>query len=153
MRIPFDPFVAIFYLAENLPQLHRAPRWSRSRGCVEDFGTLASCQREWTQVQLLSLRDWLPVDAVTVRNRLTQRIESLGWRSYFQGRFWYTAAGIAGLVFARWATIAKLERFRTRREAIETIKLLIGIFVMAVLVWIVIAALCDGLGARSFHLR
>ena len=123
------------------------------RGCEEDFSDLTACRREWTQGQIFTLLDWLPADAVAARQRLEQMTKSLGWRSFFQGWFWYAAAGISGLVFARWATIAKLDKFRARREAVESLKLLAGIFLLAVLVWIVVSALSEGHGMGAFHFR
>jgi len=123
------------------------------RGCEEDFCDLAPCLREWTLGQLFTLLDWLPADALAARARVEQMTGSLGWRSFFQGWFWYVAAGISGLVFARWATIAKLDRFRARREAVESIKLLMGIFFLAVLVWIVVSALSEGHGPSVLHFR
>jgi hypothetical protein len=69
---------------------------------------------------------------------------SLGWRRFFQGWHWYAAAGIAGLVFARWAMIAKLAPYQSRRELVDSLKLLAAIFFLAVLAWIVVSALSDG---------
>ena len=123
------------------------------RGCEEDFSDLTPCRREWTQGQIFSLLDWLPADAVAARQRLEQMTKSLAWRSFFQGWFWYAGAGISGLVFARWATIAKLNKSRSRRELVESLKLLAGIFCLAVLVWIVVSALSEGHGLGVFHFR
>lgn len=113
----------------------------------------AICRREWTSSQILALRDWLPAEAVAARQHLEQIPGALGWRECFQGWYWYAAAGISGLVFARWATIAKLDKFRARSEAVESLKLLVGIFMLAVLVWIAVSALSDGHGSSVFHFR
>ena len=91
--------------------------------------------------------------SAAARQRLEQMAQSLGWRSFFQGWFWYAGAGISGLVFARWATIAKLDRFRARREAAESLKLLAGVFFLAVLAWIVVSALGEGHGMGAFRFR
>ena len=123
------------------------------RGCEENFTDLTECRREWTRGQIFTLLDWLPADAVAARQRLEQMRRSLGWRSFFQGWFWYAGAGISGLVFARWVTIAKLDRFRARGEAVESLKLLAGIFFLAVLVWIAVSALSEGHGMGAFHFR
>jgi hypothetical protein len=123
------------------------------RGCEEDFGNMVACRREWTLGQIFTLLDWLPADAVAARQRLEQMAKSLGWRSFFQGWFWYAAAGISGLVFARWATIAKLNKYRSRSELVESLKLLAGIFFLAVLAWIVLSTLSEGHGPGVFHFR
>lgn len=123
------------------------------RGCEEDFSDLVECRREWTLGQIFTLLDWLPADAVAARQRLEQMTQSLGWRSFFQGWFWYAAAGISGLVFARWATIAKLTPYQSRRELVESLKFLAGIFFLAVLAWIVVSALSEGHGMRAFQFR
>ena len=110
------------------------------RGCEVDFSDLTECRREWTRGQIFTLLDWLPADAVAARQHLEQMTRSLGWRSFFQGWFWYAAAGISGLVFARWATIAKLAPYQSRLEFVESLKLLAALFFLAVLVWMAISA-------------
>jgi len=123
------------------------------RSCEEDFSDLTACRREWTQGQIFTLLDWLPTEAIAARQRLEQMTKSLGWRNFFQGWFWYAVAGISGLVFARWATIATLDKFRSRQEMVGSLKLLAGIFLLAVLVWIVFSALSEGHGLGVFHFR
>ncbi|MCY2994415.1 MAG: hypothetical protein NTY19_42090 [Planctomycetota bacterium] len=123
------------------------------RGCEVDFSELAECRREWTLGQTFTLLDWLPSDAVEARQRLEQMTQSLGWRRFFQGWLWYAAAGISGLVFARWATIAKLTPYQSRRELVNSLKLLVAIFFLAVLCWILVSALSEGPGLRVIPFR
>lgn len=123
------------------------------RGCEEDFNDLIACPREWTLDQLFTVMDWLPADAVAARQHIEPLTRSLRWRSYFQGWFWYVAAGISGLVFVRWATIAKLAPYQSRRELVASLKFLVAIFFLAVLAWIVISALSDPHAPHVFHFR
>ena len=117
------------------------------------MGALGGQPPRATRRQIFTLLDWLPTDALAARQRLEQMTKSLGWRNFFQGWFWYAIAGISGLVFARWAMIATLDKFRSRQEMVGSLKLLAGIFLLAVLVWIVFSALSEGHGLGVFHFR
>jgi hypothetical protein len=123
------------------------------RMCEVDFHDLEHRPREWTRSQLWTLIDWLPREAVKARERLHQIESSLAWREYFQGWFWYVATGASGLAFARWATIAKLQPFRSRSAFSESVKLLIAIFVLAILLGFVASALINSRWLRAFHIR
>ena len=86
------------------------------RMCEVDFQDMEHRPREWTASQIWTLIDWLPREAAEARERLHQIESSLAWRDCFQGWFWYVASGASGLVFARWATIARLQPYRSRRR-------------------------------------
>ncbi len=121
--------------------------------CEVDFHDLEHRPRECTRNQVWALIDWLPREAAKARERLHQIVNSLAWRDYFQGWLWYVATGASGLAFARWATIAKLEPFRSRHAFAESIKLLIAILVLAILLGCVASAVINGHWLRAFHIR
>lgn len=121
---------------------HREPH----RGREMDLEELTTLRREWTRGQLQTLYHWLPPEATAARDRLEAIDRTLGWREFLQSWYCFAAAGVAGLVFARWMTIAALVPGRSRIELIDSLKLLGGIFLLAVLVWFVICVLSDGPG-------
>lgn len=118
---------------------HRKPH----SDCEVDFQQFAGFRREWTRRQVQTLLRWLPSEAAQARRRLEAIDRSLSWREFLEGWYCYAAAGVAGLVFARWATIAKLNPYRRWTEFIDSLKLLLSIFFMAALLWILFAALSD----------
>ena len=132
------------------PVIHHN-EWHRL--CEVDFQDLEHRPREWTRGQLQTLLDWLPRGAVKARQRLEEIDRSLAWRDYFGSWLWYATAGISGLAFARWATIAKLQPYRSRGAFAESLKLALAIFFFAILVWIVLSALSNGHWLRGIHVR
>jgi hypothetical protein len=108
------------------------------RECVQDFHDLESSPREWTRGQILTLRNWLPDDAVRAKARLSALADRLEWREFLQGWFCYLAAGISGLVFTRWGAIALLEPWRRRDAWYESIGLFFRLALVAMAGWLLL---------------
>jgi hypothetical protein len=106
--------------------------------------------REWTRDQLVTVRNWLPKDAVAARARLSRLIDCLEWRQFLQGWGCYFAAGVAGLVFTRWGAISLLEPWRRRQEWNASFWLAIKLFVFFMAVGFVFQVLT---GLSVYHGR
>jgi hypothetical protein len=119
------------------------------RGCTVDWGNPDAVSREWTRDQLATLFYWLSPEAAGARERLATLQTSLDWRSFFEGWYCYAAAGVAGLVFARWGTILLLSPRNSRQELVESLKLLGILFLVAALGWFVFSVLTDPVGCRG----
>ena len=122
------------------------------RACECNFLEFEHHPREWTQSQIETLRGWLPPEAAKARARLEGIAQALAWRVFFQGWFCHAVAGISGLAFARWATIAKLQPLSSRKAFFDSCKLAVAIFCLALFTWFVVAALIKSHWIRPFPL-
>lgn len=103
--------------------------------CVVDFDSLQSVPREWTRNQLATLRNWLPPEEAQARAKLSPLVSALVRREMFEGWFFYTAAGVAGLVFTKWGAITTLEPYRRRDRFFGLAKLCLVIFLISAVGW------------------
>jgi hypothetical protein len=109
------------------------------RQCVQDYHELYAVPREWTRIQLVDLRNWLPGDdpiTKLVKEKLSRLINRLGWREFLQGWACYVAAGISGLVMTRWGALLMVEPWR-RRNLWQKTPVLLAIFVASATGWFV----------------
>jgi hypothetical protein len=109
-------------------------------GCLEEYTNLNPLTREWTREQLATLRNWLPEEAGDGRDRLSQLVNRLQWREFFQGWYCYAAAGLTGLIFTNWGATAMLEPWRRRQAFGESVGLCVSIFLLSAIVAVLFQA-------------
>ena len=103
--------------------------------CAADFADLQAIPREWTREQVAILRNWLPKSETTSRAKLSSIVKQLQWRESLEGWFTYVLAGIAGLVFTKWGSLAILDRHYRRETFWKTVRRCAIIFVLAAVGW------------------
>jgi hypothetical protein len=131
------------------PQILHA---TEHRGCTIHFAQLTGEPREWTQAQLVEIRNWLPAEAGVAKARLSRLIDNLGWRAFMSGWYCYALAGLTGLVFTRWGALQILEPWRHRESFFDNLMLLCKIVGVALTVWFFFMVMTDS-GSCSGPIR
>jgi len=144
------PTPAGYVLSLDEPVVHHG---EGHHECTADLHELQPVPREWTRDQLAALRNWLPADATAVQARLSQLVNRLLWREFFEGWYCYAAAGIAGLVFTRWGAISLLEPWRRRQTWGEAVGQIVAIFLLAGCGWLLLQILTDSPGGGPIPFR
>jgi hypothetical protein len=110
------------------------------RDCTVDFEDLHSVPREWNRHQIVTLKRWLPKEEEVATSMLSPLVADLSRREYLEGWFCYAMAGLAGLVFTKWGTLAILEPYRRRETLAGPMKLCVLIFLVSAAGWWIAAS-------------